>query len=82
MDEHRVTDHGEVQTALGPVRRIQIERVDGTAMGWREVWEAFAAAYPGRWGVQLLPPVARLLDQCNRYHIHVLDQAPEGWDLW
>ena len=50
MSPHRITDHGEVATAMGPARRVQIEREDGAAMGWREVWEVFAAAYPGEWG--------------------------------
>lgn len=76
---HRITEHGPVE---GGALRVQIERVDGAAMGWRELWEVFQAAYPGRWGVQLLPPVGRMLDQCNRYHVHVLAEAPVGMDLW
>lgn len=52
-------------------------------MGWREVWEVFAAAYPGEWGVMLLPPRERLLDQANRYHMHVVEAgAVRGMDLW
>ena len=83
MSPHRITDHGEVATAMGPARRVQIEREDGAAMGWREVWEVFAAAYPGEWGVMLLPPRERLLDQCNRYHVHVVEpKMVKGMDLW
>lgn len=80
---HRITDHGPVQTAMGPARRVQVEREDGAAMGWREVWEAFTAAYPGCWGVMLFPPRERLLDQANRYHLHVVEAGVvEGMDLW
>lgn len=83
MSPHRITDHGLVPTAMGPARRVQIEREDGAPMGWREVWEVFAAAYPGEWGVTLLPPRGRLLDQCNRYHVHIVEpHVVKGMDLW
>lgn len=77
----RLTVHGTVATAYGPALRIQIEREDGAAMGFREVYEAFASAYPGRWAVQTLPPREWLLDGANRYHLHVLNRRPEGLDL-
>lgn len=78
----RITDHGAVPTALGPSRRVTIERVDGATMGFREVFDAFAERYPGRWAVQLLPPVERLFGSANRYHLHVLDREPAGLDLF
>lgn len=78
----RITDHGVVPTALGPSRRVTIERRDGAPMGFREVYDAFTDRYPGRWAVQLLPPVERLFDSVNRYHLHVLDREPAGLDLF
>jgi hypothetical protein len=82
MSGVRVTDLGEVPTALGPARRIYIQRVDGAPMGFGELFAAFERAYPDRYGVQLFPPRIYLLDHANKYHLHVFDAAPAGLDLF
>jgi len=46
------------------------------------VWEAFAAAYPGRWAVEVFPPAERLVDGKHVYHLFVLSDRPEGLDLF
>jgi hypothetical protein len=48
---------------------------------WREVWEAFAAAYPGRWAVQVFPPAHHLVDCKAVYHLFVCERAPEGLSI-
>ena len=78
----RVTEHGRVQTALGPALRIQIEREDKAKMGFRELWETFESHYPDQWAIQLFPPKTYLFDQANKYHLHVLQRRPEGFDLF
>ena len=77
----RVVPRGVVHTVLGLALRVTIEREDGAPMGWRELWEAFAASYPDRYAVQLLPPRRTMADQTNRYWLHVLDAAPAGLDV-
>lgn len=69
-------------TALGEVLYVRIHRVDGAPMGFREVYDVFADAYPGCYAVQVFPPVDRLFDQVNKYHLFVLDQKPAGLDLF
>jgi hypothetical protein len=68
-------------TALGPALRVRIHRHDGAAMPWRELWEVFAKAYPGRWGVQSFPPDRVMIDQVNKYHLLIFDEAPAGFDI-
>ena len=79
---HVVTEKGVIQTALGSALRIQIERADKSPMGFRDVWEAFEHAYPGKWALQCFPPREHLFDQANRYHLHVFDACPDGLDLF
>jgi hypothetical protein len=50
-------------------------------MGFRELWELFAELYPGRWAVQIFPPGEQLIDQVNKYHLYVLDEEPEAFNL-
>ena len=69
-------------TALGEVLRILVERADGEKMGFRELWDAFDARYPGRYAVQILPPRVHFFDQANKYHLFVLESAPQGMDLF
>jgi hypothetical protein len=69
------------QTAFGTCFRLRIHRNDMLPMGYRELWEVFQAACPGKWGVQYFPPWEKLLDQANKYHIMVFETAPEGLDM-
>jgi len=82
MEGVLVTAHGTVETCLGTALRVQVERCDRRPMSFTELWEAFAAAYPDRYAVQLFPPRAHFLDQANKYHLHVLERKPEGLDLF
>lgn len=65
-------------TPVGVVEYIKIRRHDGKRMTWRQVWETFAAAYPGRWALEVYPPDTHLVDEANIYHLFVL---PEGQGL-
>jgi hypothetical protein len=73
-DEWRVTP-------LGRVRQIKIYAPGYRALAWREVWERFAAAYPGQWAVQMFPPADRLVDGKAVYHLFVCEDAPSGLDI-
>jgi hypothetical protein len=77
-----IIEQGWVQTDLGPALRITVQRKDKAPMGFIEVYDAFAAAYPERWALQCFPPQKHLMDQVNRYHLHVLDTQPKALDLF
>jgi hypothetical protein len=77
-----VTEKGWVRTDLGPALRITLQRHDKAPMGFLEVYDAFEKAYPGRWALQCFPPREHLLDQANKYHLHVLDAQPKAFDLF
>lgn len=73
---------GDVRdTPLGPALYVRIHRRDMWPMTYRELWDAFAAHYPGRWAVEMFPPAERLLDQAHKYHLFVLDRHPRDFDL-
>lgn len=76
-----ITERGTHETCLGPALWIKIWARGYPVLGWREVWEAFAQVYPGRWAVQIFPPTDYLVDGKNVYHIWVLESKPEGFDL-
>jgi hypothetical protein len=65
-------------TSLGHALYIVISTPDYRQLSWSEVWEAFAARYPGRWAVQFFPPAEELVDERNLYHLFVLEEAPRG----
>jgi len=50
-------------------------------MLWREVWDAFAERYPGRWAVQCFPPADQLVDGKAVYHLFVCDESPVGLNI-
>ena len=81
MDNLQITDRGTKDTCLGPARQLKIFAADMRPLSWREVWDAFAEAYPGRWAVQVFPPADRLIDSKNVYHLWVLDREPAGLNL-
>jgi len=69
------------QTTLGTVRHIRMWAIDWKPLTWREQWEAFARAYPGKWAVQAFPPADQLVDGKAVYHMFVCDSAPEGLNI-
>ena len=76
-----ITERGTRQTCLGPALQLKIFAPGYHVLSWREVWDAFSAAYPGRWAVQVFPPTESLLDAKCVYHLFVLDREPEGLNL-
>jgi hypothetical protein len=81
LDPYDLLECDRRPTALGEALRVRIHRRDLAPMGWRELWEVFSAAYPGRWAVQVLPPADRLIDQVAKYHLFILPDAPHGLDI-
>lgn len=76
-----ITERHRLTTVLGEVLQIKVFEPGYRALGWREVWEAFAAAYPGRWAVQVFPPADQLIDGKAVYHLFVCDTPPAGLNL-
>jgi hypothetical protein len=83
MPDIIITERGYKDSCLGRVLQLKVFTRDYRALGWREVWDAFAAAYPGRWAVQMFPPADRLVDGKSVYHLWVLEPGavPAGLDL-
>lgn len=81
MKEITITERGTRESCLGTVLQIKVATADYRLLSWREVWDAFALAYPGRWAVQVFPPADRLIDAKAVYHLFVLESEPEGLDL-
>jgi hypothetical protein len=81
LDLYDVLECDERDTALGHALYVRIHRKDMAVIGFRELWEVFAALYPGRWAMQAFPPRAHLLDQANKYHLFVLEEEPTGFNL-
>lgn len=76
-----VHERGERDSCLGRVLQLKVFAPDYRALSWREAWEAFAAAYPGRWAVQVFPPESDLVDAKCVYHLFVLPAEPAGLNL-
>jgi len=77
-----ITERGyRENTALGRVLQIKIFEEHYRALSWREVWEAFAKAYPNRWAVQCFPPTSELVDGKAVYHLFVCDEPPRGLSI-
>ena len=68
-------------TALGPAIYIKVSAPGYRPLSWREVWEVFARAYPGRWAVQAFPPADQLVDGKSCYHLFVLGGEPMGLNI-
>lgn len=70
-------------TVLGPALYVKIHAPGHRPLSWREVWDAFADRYPGRWAVQAFPPADRLVDGKAVYHLFVLEEGvtPVGLDI-
>ncbi len=71
----------ERDTELGRALYIKVCAPGYPALNWREVWEAFDAAYPDRWAVQAFPPRDQLVDGKAMYHLFVLDHEPVGLNI-
>lgn len=81
MDDLILTERGFRDSALGRVRQIKIFAPGYRPLSWREVWERFAAAYPGQWAVQVFPPADQLVDGKAVYHLFVCDEPPAGLNI-
>jgi hypothetical protein len=76
-----ITERGERDSCLGRVLQLKIHAPAYRPLSWREVWDAFAARYPGRWAVEVFPPADQLVDGKAVYHLFVLDKEPAGLNL-
>lgn len=76
-----ITERGYKDSAFGRVLQLKIFEPGYRQLGWREVWEAFVEAYPGKWAVQVFPPADHLVDGKSVYHLWVLDGEPAGLNL-
>lgn len=68
-------------SSLGLVRQIKIFAPGYRPLSWREVWDRFSDAYPGRWAVQAFPPAEALIDGKCVYHLWVCEEPPVGLDI-
>lgn len=76
-----VTERGSHDSALGRVLQLKIFAPGYPVLTWRDVWDAFAENYPGRWAVQVFPPADRLVDSKAVYHLFVCETPPHGLDI-
>lgn len=76
-----VTERGTRESCLGTVLQLKVSAPGYPPLSWREVWDAFQEAYPGRWAVQVFPPASRLVDSKAVYHLWVTEAEPWGLDL-
>lgn len=76
-----ITERNWKDSCLGRVLQLKVFTRDYRPLLWSEVWEAFTAAYPGKWAVQVFPPGSHLVDGKAVYHLWVLPGEPEGLSL-
>jgi hypothetical protein len=81
LDLYDVLECDVRPTALGEALRIRVHRKDMAAMGWPELADLFNVLYPGKWACQMFPPHLEIIDQANKYHLFVFEQAPAGLNL-
>ena len=79
--EIQIVERGRRDSCLGPVLQLKVWAPGHRVLSWREVWEAFSRAYPGRWAVQCFPPSDALVDGKAVYHLYVCDREPWGLDI-
>lgn len=60
----------------GMVTHLKVYTPDYKRLSWLQVWQAFAAVYPGRWAFELYPPADDLVNDAHVYHLWLL---PEEW---
>jgi len=68
-------------TSFGLALYVRIYTPNHRQLSWGEIWEVFADLYPDQWAVQFFPPVDRVVDHENIYHLFVLDEPPAGMDI-
>jgi len=76
-----ITERGYRDSCLGRVLQLKVFAPGYPPLTWREVWDAFSAAYPGRWAIRCFPPADQLVDGKAVYHLFVLDRPPEGLNI-
>jgi hypothetical protein len=76
-----ITERGRRDTCLGNALQVKVWAHGHPLLSWREVWEAFVQAYPGKWAIQVFPPKEKLVDGKAVYHLWVLESEPEGLNL-
>ena len=76
-----ITERETRDTGLGRAQQVKVWSSGYPVLTWREVQEAFTAAYPGKWAVQVLPPASEVVDTKNVYHLWVLESEPDGLNL-
>ena len=76
-----VKERGYSTSCLGRVLQLKVFDEAYRPLGWREVWEAFAARYPGRWAVQVFPPADQIVDAKPVYHLWLCEKEPWGLNL-
>jgi hypothetical protein len=76
-----ITERGYRDTCLGRVLQLKIFARGYPRLAWREVWEAFASAYPGKWALEIFPPADELVDSKAVYHLFVLEREPAGLNI-
>lgn len=81
MSDIIVTERGYLDSCLGRVLQLKIFTREYRQLSWREVWDVFAAAYPGKWAVQCFPPASELVDSKCVYHLFVMEGEPAGLNL-
>ena len=79
--EITITERNYRESVLGRVLQLKVFAPGYRRLYWTEVWEAFTAAYPGKWAVQVFPPADQLVDGKNVYILWVCDKAPEGLSI-
>ena len=76
-----ITERGLTESCIGEVLQLKVHAQDFSLCSWRKIWEAFVAAYPGQWAIQVFPPERALVDGKNVYHLWVLKEEPWGLNL-
>jgi len=76
-----IKERGLRDSSFGEVLQLKVWADGYPDLRWEQIQEAFSAAYPGRYAVQLFPPASRVVNGKAVYHLWVLPEAPRGVDL-
>jgi len=76
-----VQEMGARSTSFGEAFYIRIYTNQYRPLSSTEIWETFIDAYPGQWAIQSFPPEDRVVDEQNIYHLFVLTEPPQGFDI-
>lgn len=77
----RIAERGLRESSFGPVLQLKVWSDGNPNLSWRQIEDAFNAAYPGRYAIQLFPPKETIVDGSAVYHLWVLEAPPRGLDL-